>query len=125
MGKEHSENRNGRLQNRGQSGRNVQLAPKKQGVVQAKHQNSCERERQVIATIKRPQAHPAERYQDKRSCSNDEANGDKRYWRQITQSDFDREPGGAPNNAEGEPSRWNFPTGRFHSRRHSRESLTP
>src|SRR5438270_4938680 len=53
----HSENRNRRLENGGESGGNVKLSPEEQRVIEAKHQNAGPGEKFEIATTRWDQTH--------------------------------------------------------------------
>ena len=115
MREDHPENWNGRLQNRGQTGRHVQLRPEKQRVVHREHEHAGVGQQFEIAAPQREQSHPADGDGQKDSDGDGKPERHERNRRQIAQADLDREPGRTPDHAEREIRRGD---GKFSLLRH-------
>jgi hypothetical protein len=51
MRENHSEDRNRRLQNGSQAGRDIFFSPKEQGIIEREHKKTGKGEKEIIATI--------------------------------------------------------------------------
>src|SRR6266850_2312873 len=68
----------------------------------------------IVSAVGWQQSEPTDRDCNKNGHRDYEPNGNKRNRWQVAQTDFDREPGGTPNDAEGEPRHKNSPTDSLH-----------
>ena len=100
MREDHSENRNRRLQDRGETGGNVKFRPEKERVIHAEHQNAGPGEQFKITAAFWNQRHAADGDRKQNDNRNHEPDRDERDRRQIAQPKLDRQPGRAPDEAE-------------------------
>ena len=101
MREDHSEDRDRRLQNRGETRGNVKLGPEKQRVIYAEHQDAGPREEFEIPAAPRNQGHATNRNREENGDRNEKTNRYEGNRRKITKSELDREPGRTPDQTEG------------------------
>lgn len=100
MRHDHSEDWNRRLEDSGETRRDVKFRPEQERVIEAEHENAGPGQEFEIAAIRREQADTADRDREKNDHRDDETNRDKGNGRQIAKPEFDCEPGRAPDQAE-------------------------
>src|ERR1051325_4376392 len=97
-----------RLQECGETGRDVLLAPKHQTVVEAKRKNPGDREQAPITArlwqLNTTQPNDGE----KNGAGDHKPNACEGEWRQIGQTELDEQPGRSPDAAKYEPNKTRF-----------------
>lgn len=103
MRDEQTEKRNRRLQERGESRRNIFLAPEKQTVIYCESQDA--RRRQQTPLVARARQLCASKICDEQQQNDgdDEAKANERHGRQIAQTEFDKRPCRTPYAAKQNP----------------------
>src|SRR5215467_2727840 len=97
-----------RLQERGETRRNILLAPKHQPVVEAKRKNSADGEQEPITTRARNVNMTQPNDREKNGAGNHKPDARKGEWRQIGEAELDEQPGRSPDATKYQPNETRF-----------------
>src|SRR5262249_19409317 len=87
----------------------MQFAPKQEHIIDREHKNAGKSEDAVIGSALREQTRLTNGNGNQCNNCNEEPDSNVRNRGQIAQTDLDREPGRAPDDAERQPRRWYAP----------------